>query len=304
MPARLEAGRAVTGDAFYPEESRPVAREPEEHPLRARTPVLTGVLLGAIVIVFVLETLFGGSTSIRTLIALGAQVNTLIGLGERWRLLSSMFLHIGVMHLMFNGWALFSLGREVESFYGTLRYAAIYLASGLFGGLASYVFGANVPSAGASGAIFGLIGAQIAFFARNRQSFGNVSRQQLGNLAGLVIVNLIFGFTVPGINNLAHMGGLAAGVLLGLGLSPTFVWQWSSPLEKPRLQRRQSFVLSVLTVLLAIAIFFGGLNAGDDRWAPAPSPTRSPTTALPQAGPVSGGCDAAAYDGASVCNRG
>ena len=181
-------------------------------------PAITYVMLGAIVFVFILESVTGGSTNSQNLIRLGAQVNSAVANGELWRLLAAMFLHIGVSHIAFNGWALFSLGTDVEGFYGPVRFALIYFFAGLLGNIAYYLLGPDGISAGASGAVFGLIGAEVAFFLANRELFGSFGRQRLGNLGVLIAINLFFGFTVPGINNLAHLGGLVGGLLLGWGL--------------------------------------------------------------------------------------
>ena len=231
-------------------------------------PIVTNVLLGLVVLVFLAETLMGGSTSTRTLIAFGGQVNLYVAIGQYWRLLASMFLHIGLTHLMFNGWALFSLGREVESLFGSVRFTFIYFLSGLFGSVAFYVLGApNVTSAGASGAIFGLVGADIAYFLRNRRLFGRLSRQQLGNLLTLVVINLILGFTVPGINNMAHLGGLVSGFIIGLGFSPHYTVRWEGLLPEPRLVDGNSTGMQAFTVVLAVVLLLGGIRLGNQRWA-------------------------------------
>jgi rhomboid protease GluP len=233
-------------------------------------PILASILLGIIVLVFLVQSVLSGSTdpNLEVLVFLGAQVNIFVAEGEYWRLVSSMFLHIGLMHLAFNGWALFIFGREVESLYGTLRFAIIYFLSGIAGGLAYYVLGEPaIPSAGASGAIFGIVGAEIAYFLRNRRLFGHLSRQRLGNLAAIVAINLFIGFTVRGINNLAHMGGLLAGLVLGLGLTPTYALHWEGLVPRPRLHNRNSLVTQVVVVGLALVLLAAAVRLGDQRWA-------------------------------------
>lgn len=231
-------------------------------------PVITNVLLALIVLVFVVETVLGGSTSIQTLVQLGAQVNSLVAQGGYWRLLAAMFLHIGLMHLAFNGWALYSLGRDVEAFYGSWRFTSLYFLSGLLGGVASYVLGPNVASAGASGAIFGLIGAEVAYFLCNRRVFGVMGRQRLGNLAVLVAINLVFGFTVPGINNLAHLGGLVGGFVLGMALSPRYAieWNWADGVPAQRLANRTPGAFQALGLLAICVMLVGGIWLGNQRW--------------------------------------
>jgi rhomboid protease GluP len=231
-------------------------------------PWATYVLLAFIGVAFAAQTLRGGSTNGATLIELGAQVNTMVADGELWRLLSAMFLHIGLSHILFNGWALFSVGREVESFFGVLRFGIIYFLAGLAGNIAYYVAGREGLSAGASGAVFGIIGAEAAYFLINRSLFGAVGRQRLGNLAVLIGINLVFGFTVPGINNLAHLGGLISGVLLGLGLAPRYMLDRGNPLERvpPRVINRHSFWIQAVTVLVTFGMLMGGLQLGNQRW--------------------------------------
>ena len=235
-------------------------------------PRITYVLLGLILAAFLAETVLGGSTSMRTLVMLGAQVNVLVWEGQVWRLLTAMFLHIGVQHILFNGWALYSLGRDVEMFYGSVRFTILYFVAGLFGGVAYYLLGAPTTavtvSAGASGAVFGIIGAELAFWLRNRELFGTFGRQRLLNLGILIAINLFFGFTVPGINNLAHLGGLIPGFLLALALAPHYgvVLKWSDLGPTPRLANTTSTMIQVAAVVLALLLLLAGFALGDQRW--------------------------------------
>jgi len=184
-------------------------------------PRATYVLLALLILVFLAMTVAGGSENIRVLILFGAKVNSLIAAGQVWRLLTSMFLHIGLVHLFFNGYALYIFGIQVERLYGSPRFLAIYLLAGLYGSLLSFAFGPEL-SAGASGAIFGLLGAMLAFFRRHRETFGTWGRQQLLNLLVLAAINLALGVAVPGIDILAHLGGLVSGAVLGWLLAPQY----------------------------------------------------------------------------------
>jgi rhomboid protease GluP len=157
----------------------------------------------------------------RTLIAFGAKSNLHILRGDYWRFLTPVFLHIGFVHLLFNQYALYLFGREVERLFGTLRFSLIYLLAGIAGSVASFAFSPSV-SAGASGAIFGIIGALTLFFLRNREFLGEAGQRQTRNLFGLIGLNLLLGFTMQGIDNYGHLGGLVAGVLLGAVLAPTY----------------------------------------------------------------------------------
>jgi len=194
---------------------------PVSLPIPLHQPVVTWVLLALIGVAFVVETLAGGSQNTGVLVRLGAKVTPLIAAGEYWRLLTAMFLHIGLMHLLFNGYALFIIGTELEQLLGAGRFLAIYLLAGLGGNLASYAFSPNL-AAGASGAVFGLIGALAAFFALHRETLGAWGQRRFLNIAGLIVINLIFGFVQPGIDNLAHLGGLLCGLVLGWALAPRY----------------------------------------------------------------------------------
>jgi rhomboid protease GluP len=157
------------------------------------------------------------------ILVLGAKDNERIKQrGEYYRFLTSMFLHGGLLHIGFNAWALYALGPECERIYGTARFLAIYFIAGLAGGVASYALSA-APAVGASGAIFGLIGALAVFYYLSRELLGSAARQQFGSLITVIMINLFIGFSSGGlIDNNAHLGGLAGGALLGWLLAPRF----------------------------------------------------------------------------------
>ena len=164
----------------------------------------------------------GGSTSNVVLILMGANVRALVVEGQFWRFFTSMFLHIGFQHLLFNAYALFIFGAETERIFGRTRFIVIYVLSGLFGSLASFTLGGAGISAGASGAIFGIIGMQVAYFYKNKELLGKFGRIRLTNAAVIVGINLFFGLTVPGIDNWAHMGGLISGTLIAYRFMPKY----------------------------------------------------------------------------------
>lgn len=137
--------------------------------------------------------------------------------GDWWRLLTPMILHGGLLHIFFNSYILFIYGPDVEQAFGTRRFAAIYLISGFTGGASSYAFSAcNILGVGASGAIFGIVGALLVFLYRRRGS-AMLSRYMNGILL-FVVLNLVLGQIIPGIDNYAHLGGLVGGLLLGAAL--------------------------------------------------------------------------------------
>ncbi|WP_142419247.1 rhomboid family intramembrane serine protease [Clostridium tertium] len=147
---------------------------------------------------------------IYTLIQMGAKVNVLINSGEIYRLLTSAFLHGGIIHIFFNMSALNIIGREVEAVYGSKRYIAIYVISALGGSVVSYLFKPNSISVGASGAIFGLLGAMLIFGLKERDKIG---KQYMKNILETIGLNVIIGITIPNIDNFAHLGGLILGTI-------------------------------------------------------------------------------------------
>jgi rhomboid protease GluP len=236
--------------------------------LPLQKPRVVYVFLALIGLVFVAELALGGSQNQETLRRLGAQVNPLVAVGELWRLVAAMFLHIGLQHILFNGWALFSVGREVEAMYGSAWFVVIYFAAGLAGNIGYYWLGDSILSAGASGAVFGLIGAEAAFFLINRSLFGKLGSQRLGNLGVLIAINLVFGFTVPGINNIAHLGGLIMGFGLGLLLAPRFAveWRWDMAGAQGHVADRQPAIVRLAGTLVAVALLLGVWQLGNARW--------------------------------------
>lgn len=197
--------------------------------VKQASPLVSRILIGANVVVFLTMILAGylffgtwnGTEDLRVLLLFGAKVNELIAQGQVWRLLTAMFLHIGALHLLFNLYALYFLGPQVEGLFGHRRFAAIYLVGGLFGSLASYAFVDNL-SAGASGAIFGLVGALTVYFLRYRDQFGARAKAILQNMVVIIAINFIFGLSAPGIDNWGHLGGLAGGALVAWGLIPRY----------------------------------------------------------------------------------
>jgi rhomboid protease GluP len=201
----------------------------DQHPnqimaLPLHTPYVTIPLLVIIGICWLyLEFIAGGSTNLRVLVQYGANFGLAIIRGETWRFFTSMFLHIGIAHLLFNSYALFIFGIEMERIYGTGRFLSIYVLSGLYGSLASFSFsGQAVISAGASGAIFGIIGMNLAFFWFHKDQLGNFGKQQLMNTYLIVTINIFYGIVNTHIDNFAHLGGLIAGIILGFALSPRY----------------------------------------------------------------------------------
>ena len=168
------------------------------------------------IILFAMMYLFGdGSEDKYTLINFGANLDTLTKGGEYYRLFTCMFLHIGIWHLLCNMYSLYVIGKEVEGLFGKWKYLVIYILSGICGSILSLAFSHNTVSAGASGAIFGLLGALLYFGYYYRTYLGATIKS---TVLPVVIFNLILGFLSSGIDNAAHIGGLVAGILLAMAV--------------------------------------------------------------------------------------
>lgn len=176
---------------------------------------MTLALIIVIGIVYVFEMLAGGANNTAVLVSMGSIVPGLLARGEYWRLLAAMFLHIGILHLLLNLWALYQLGGVFELLFGSKRFALTYFTSGIVASIASALFTRGV-AAGASGAIFGILGALIVSIRRSPRfrsaAWSRGLVQQLILWAG---INIVIGFS-PGIDNAAHMGGFITGLILGL----------------------------------------------------------------------------------------
>jgi len=170
--------------------------------------------------------------------------------GEWWRLLTSMFLHFCILHIALNMWALWDIGKLTEKLYGSAYFVVLYLFAGLAGSIASLLWHPNVNSAGASGAIFGVIGGMLAFVVNPKARIPARIATAHRNTAGVFIAyNLINGFAFAGIDNAAHIGGLIGGFVMGWLLArPVNVEARQHPL--PRLAIG---VLAGTVVLIALA---------------------------------------------------
>ena len=177
--------------------------------------IVTKALILINIIVFLLMYILGqGSEDIETLLLFGANNITLVKMGEVWRLLTCSFLHIGFLHLLVNMYSLGLIGSQLETYVGKLKFLVIYLASAISGSLFSLVGGATL-SAGASGAIFGLLGSLLYFGYHYRLYLSSVLKSQI---IPIIIFNLALGLLIPSIDILAHIGGLIGGYLITMAL--------------------------------------------------------------------------------------
>jgi len=176
----------------------------------------------AIVLIFALvEIGAGSSTDPWTLIRAGAHFRPAVRAGDLWRTVSATFLHGGLLHLVLNTYALYVFGRFVEQLYGSARFFVLYVAAGAIGFVASFYYGKAALSVGASGCIFGLLGAAIAILLVRRGRWPEAWRRgTLMTFAFLAAINIYIGFSLPMIDNAAHLGGLGTGLVFGMLLVP------------------------------------------------------------------------------------
>jgi rhomboid protease GluP len=138
-----------------------------------------------------------------------------IAAGEWWRLLTPVLVHGSLLHVGLNMYIFYIYGPNVEQAFGTLRFVAIFLITGFLASAFSYALPPLNRSVGASGAVFGVVGVLIVYLYKRRRS--TFMAQYLRGMGLFIGINILFGFIVPGIDNMAHLGGLIGGALLGLG---------------------------------------------------------------------------------------
>ena len=181
--------------------------------------VLTYLLILACIIPFLIVFIMDGpdilsGESIGTLGIYGCNYGPLVKEGEIWRLVTHIFLHGSLMHILLNMYSLFILGNQIETLLGKVKFFVIFMVSGICGGLLSAVLN-DVASVGASGAIFGLMGAMLCFGYHYRTYLGDALKRQI---LPVIILNLVIGFMSTGIDNFAHIGGLIGGIFCTMAL--------------------------------------------------------------------------------------
>jgi rhomboid protease GluP len=212
-------------------------------------PRLTYALIGINIAVFVFCNIYSfiyGLQYESMLVAFGAKDNRLIMAGEYWRLLSPVFLHANPLHLLVNCYSLYVVGNIVERIFGHLKYAAIYFIAGLYGSIASFIFSVN-PAVGASGAIFGLLGALVYYGVERPKVFTKYFGYDIGVT---ILVNVAIGFSMAGIDNFAHLGGLSGGFLAAYAIK----------VNNEAGKDRERFLLLLAVIFIAAVAFYYGLN--------------------------------------------
>lgn len=203
---------------------------------------ITYFLIALNIIFYLVPNILGGYNGIITDFCIhGPSIRA----GQYYRLITGIFLHASILHLFFNCYALYVIGSQIENFLGRVKYSIIYFFSGLIGALFSMAFGHGVASIGASGAIFGLMGALLYFGYYYRVYLGNVVKTQI---LPLILLNLGLGFMLPGIDNFAHIGGLIGGTMITMALG---VRDKSSTFE-----RVNGWIIATIFTLFAFYIAF------------------------------------------------
>ncbi len=217
----------------------------------------TGRILILNFIVFVITCYKSGSVfmpDLKTLIELGAKDNISIAKGQYWRFITPTFLHVGLLHFVINSVALYQLGYQLERVLGARWYLALYLICGVFAFICSCAFTLAI-SAGASGALFGLLGSgfylERIIGEKIHEVTGKKPRQ--GIFSGTILINIVIGFLIPGIDNAAHLGGMIGGILMTAGL----VYVKPNRLKKQDILKGSAFfgALGVLAIFLSV---YGG----------------------------------------------
>lgn len=224
----------------------------------SRYPVVF-ILIGITGVIFLLQVLAGALYGFDLIIALGAKDAGAIDSGQIWRFVTPVFIHGGVLHFGVNMYSLYVVGRPVEIFFGHWRMLAIYLLSGIAGVLLSLALSPDTLSVGASGAIFGLLGALGVFYFLNRSTFGEAGSIQLRQIVMVALLNLALGLS-PGIDNWGHLGGLLYGAALTWFIGPQYSLQRDEITDRPYIRDQRPWgkvwpvVLVGAAVLLILAI--------------------------------------------------
>jgi rhomboid protease GluP len=231
---------------------QPVGAFPPQAVAVSRQPLATSALLAINIAVFLAMLASGGNwinPAPEHVLRWGADYGPLTFNGQYWRLITSMFLHFGIIHLFGNMWCLWSLGQLTEKLLGPLAVIGSYLLTGIGADLLSLSWAPMRISAGASGAIFGIAGVLITTLYYGKH---NLPKESVNRLLGYVLrfsfLNLLFGLK-DHVDNMAHLGGLVTGLLIGLFFARTFV----VPAEERASQKRMILGISAL-VLLALFV--------------------------------------------------
>ena len=212
-----------------------------EDVFKMKKPYVTYALIGINTIIFVISMIIN-------ILPLFAVNRYFIVHGEYYRLITGMFFHNGILHLMFNMYSLYVIGTQLESFLGKVKYLIVYLLSGLAGSVLS-IFFSNSFSVGASGAIFGLLGSLLYFGYHYRVYLDSVIKSQI---IPLIVLNLSLGFMLRGIDNWAHIGGLIGGIFSTMGVGIKY--------KSEKYEMVNGIILYLIYILFILYMVFFKLN--------------------------------------------
>ncbi len=215
----------------------------------ATTPYYTIILLSSIVIVFLAQ----ATMPIDAVVMIAGLVKPLFGEGEYWRVLTASFLHADILHIAFNGFALFMLGRGVETISNKAIIPLVFLLGAVSGGILSFVFEPTGNSIGASGGVIGLLGFLTVYGYKRRKLLSNALLKDM--LFNIGFIGILGVFVIPNVDNFGHLGGLIAGAIVGFFQIPT------DPYKDPRVVGKplQIAGLTALIVSCLIALATAGM---------------------------------------------
>ncbi len=256
-----KCGNAMTGFSFgnerdiCPECARKQQEmeEPRRKPAIWQQAPITTAIIAICAIVYVAMSVSSGTFVRPTagdIFRWGGTGPEIIQQNQWWRLVTAVFVHIGIIHIASNMYVFWGLGVIAERLLGRWNFLAVYLLTGIAGNVLSLLLKPNIVGAGASGAIFGLAGVLISVLQFGRLTVPNERLKPLKQqVVRLALINLVIGAVVPAINNVAHLGGLIYGLLLGL------LFAWSTRFEREARLKFQTIGLAAATALLAVASY-------------------------------------------------
>lgn len=230
-----------------PEESRPTKRVLVSLPVSVT--YVTYAIMGITIVVYLLQLLSNFTLGYDFLVGLGAKGNEAIRSGQLWRFLTPVLLHGSIFHIGVNMYALNAFGSGLERRYGYGRFILLYILGGFAGTVFSFLF-TQANSIGASGAIFGLIGAEGIFLFKNRNLLGKQVGQAINNVVFVVVLNLLLGLQ-PWIDNWGHIGGLMGGLIFAWFAGPHWEVRGISP-NRHVIDRREPRDVIVGTAVVTI----------------------------------------------------
>jgi membrane associated rhomboid family serine protease len=234
---------------------------------------VTYAIIAICVIVFLADIALSGGTSLQgglfgfggPLVDQGLVNGLLVAQGDWWRILTSAFLHLGLLHLAMNMYVLYLYGPIAEHMYGHLEFLSMYLLCAAGGSVLTILVDPQQSAAGASGAIFGIIGLLFAATRRHHAVLGREARTMLAGLGTYLVLLLVFTFAVPGISWTGHLGGLAVGAVLGFLLPPTGVetlsGMWRSPTGERLAGSMPVVMRAAIYGLVVVVLAVGGFVA-------------------------------------------